>query len=82
MVEQFPFQGSEALMHPIAIDRWRRLLVFVLSCYVTDIPRLRAALEEVECRLGPVRVLVNNAASDDRHDFAQVTRRSIGIGTR
>jgi D-xylose 1-dehydrogenase len=34
---------------------------------------LRAALGEAERRLGPVRVLVNNAASDDRHDFGRVT---------
>ena len=33
---------------------------------VTDIPALKAAINDIADRLGPIRVLVNNAASDKR----------------
>jgi NAD(P)-dependent dehydrogenase (short-subunit alcohol dehydrogenase family) len=36
-------------------------------CDVRDIPALRAAIEATGERLGPVTVLVNNAANDERH---------------
>jgi NAD(P)-dependent dehydrogenase (short-subunit alcohol dehydrogenase family) len=36
-------------------------------CDVRDIPALRAAIEATGERLGPVTVLVNNAADDERH---------------
>src|SRR5262245_62462942 len=38
-----------------------------LACDVRDIGALRAAIAEARSRLGPVRVLVNNAAHDERH---------------
>ncbi|MBZ5582152.1 MAG: SDR family oxidoreductase [Acidobacteriia bacterium] len=44
-----------------------------LRCDLRDIGALRAAIGETERRLGPVRILVNNAASDDRHPYADVT---------
>jgi NAD(P)-dependent dehydrogenase (short-subunit alcohol dehydrogenase family) len=44
-----------------------------LPCDLRDIGALGAAVAEVEARLGAVRVLVNNAACDDRHQFAAVT---------
>ncbi len=40
---------------------------------LTDIASLRSAIATVEERLGAIRVLVNNAANDDRHKFADVT---------
>jgi NAD(P)-dependent dehydrogenase (short-subunit alcohol dehydrogenase family) len=42
------------------------------SCDVTDIPALQASLAEARARLGPVAVLVNNAANDERHAVADV----------
>src|SRR5947209_7618000 len=36
-------------------------------CDVRDIPALQSALAEAAGRLGPVRVLVNNAADDRRY---------------
>ena len=42
-------------------------------CDVRDIAALKAAIARAEAALGPVRVLVNNAARDDRHAFADVT---------
>jgi NAD(P)-dependent dehydrogenase (short-subunit alcohol dehydrogenase family) len=40
---------------------------------VTDIPALQAAIAEVGQTLGPIRVLVNNAANDDRHAIDELT---------
>jgi len=44
-----------------------------LRCDLTDVTALRAAVAAAEGALGPLRVLVNNAASDDRHRFLEVT---------
>ena len=44
-----------------------------LKCDLTDISALRGAIQQVENRLAPVNVLVNNAARDDRHTTAEVT---------
>jgi NAD(P)-dependent dehydrogenase (short-subunit alcohol dehydrogenase family) len=42
-------------------------------CDLRDIEALRAALRRLADRIGPARVLVNNAANDDRHDWREVT---------
>ena len=42
-------------------------------CDVRDIPALQAAIRRVSEALGPITVLVNNAARDDRHTIDQVT---------
>jgi D-xylose 1-dehydrogenase len=44
-----------------------------LCCDVTDIPALQARIAEARARLGPISVLVNNAANDERHSVAEVT---------
>ena len=44
-----------------------------IPCDLRDIAALRAAISEVEARLGPIRVLVNNAAHDERHTIESVT---------
>ena len=44
-----------------------------IPCDLRDISALRAAVGEVETRLGPVRILVNNAAHDERHSIESVT---------
>jgi D-xylose 1-dehydrogenase len=43
------------------------------KCDLTNLDELKATLAAIEVRGGPVRVLVNNAANDDRHKFDQVT---------
>jgi NAD(P)-dependent dehydrogenase (short-subunit alcohol dehydrogenase family) len=40
---------------------------------LTDIPALRAAIEHIREALGPIGILVNNAANDERHPTEQVT---------
>ncbi len=44
-----------------------------IRCDLKDLAELKASLALVEQRAGPVAVLVNNAANDDRHSFEQVT---------
>jgi NAD(P)-dependent dehydrogenase (short-subunit alcohol dehydrogenase family) len=82
-VEQFALQGAKVAFLDLAIDSSKELVnslsgqsthspVF-LECDLTNIAALRAAVGEVEAGLGPVRVLVNNAANDDRHQSSEVT---------
>jgi D-xylose 1-dehydrogenase len=42
-------------------------------CDLTDIAALRSAIDRVKSRIGSVRVLVNNAAHDERHATLEVT---------
>ena len=44
-----------------------------IECDVGDIKALQAALAQAQQAFGPVRVLLNNAARDDRHAFESVT---------
>ena len=46
---------------------------FYQHCDLKDIGALQAAIAEVAKRLGPITVLVNNAANDQRHKFEDVT---------
>ena len=42
-------------------------------CDLTDIPALQRTIGAVRSRLGPIQILVNNAANDDRHATDAVT---------
>ncbi|TKD47397.1 MAG: SDR family oxidoreductase [Mesorhizobium sp.] len=59
---------------------------FYLHCDVTDVAALQASVEGVRARLGPVAVLVNNAADDQRHAVDAVTAeywdRSFDVNLR
>jgi len=44
-----------------------------LPCDLRDIPALRAAIAQAVEALGPIRVLINNAAHDERHTIDEVT---------
>ncbi|WP_376873879.1 SDR family NAD(P)-dependent oxidoreductase [Albirhodobacter sp. R86504] len=43
------------------------------NCDLRDIEGLREAIQSLKSQLGPADILVNNAARDDRHDWADVT---------
>jgi len=43
------------------------------ACDVRDIPALQSLLDNVALKLGPIRVLVNNAGRDDRHALDDLT---------
>ncbi len=44
-----------------------------LKCDVTDIPALQAAIGQARESFGPISVLVNNAANDERHAIDEVS---------
>ena len=44
-----------------------------VACDLTDIPALKAAVQTIRDGLGPVDVLINNAAHDERHQTLEVT---------
>jgi NAD(P)-dependent dehydrogenase (short-subunit alcohol dehydrogenase family) len=44
-----------------------------LEADVTDIPALQAAIGQTREKLGPIGVLVNNAANDQRHKVSEVS---------
>lgn len=44
-----------------------------LRCDITDISALKTSIAEAGSRLGPIAVLINNAANDDRHKIDEVT---------
>ena len=46
---------------------------FFQHCDLTDIAALQAALAAAAAKLGPITVLVNNAANDQRHAWQDVT---------
>jgi NAD(P)-dependent dehydrogenase (short-subunit alcohol dehydrogenase family) len=82
-VTQFARQGAKVVFLDIADDAATRLIEALqrqglpaplyLPCDLRDIAALQAAIEEAGRRLGPITVLVNNAANDQRHDWQEVT---------
>lgn len=56
-----------------ALERELGPSVSYVHCDVRDIGALQAAIDDAGKRHGALRVLVNNAARDDRHDFDAVT---------
>jgi len=83
VVEEFALQGSRVAFLDIDANASSRLIADLstrcshipvfLPCDLTDIAALRAAVAQVEATHGAVHVLVNNAASDDRHSYSDVT---------
>jgi len=82
-VTQFARQGARVAFLDIAEDAAARLIdsltaeglpaPLFLPCDLKDIPALRAAIADIARQLGPIGVLVNNAANDQRHNYADVT---------
>lgn len=44
-----------------------------MKCDITDIPRLKATMDEAAERHGPITTLINNAANDKRHPTSEIT---------
>lgn len=65
-------QESEALVNRLQAAYPEAQLKFY-HCDLLDIAALKAVIAQVRQDLGPIGVLVNNAASDTRHDFRDVT---------
>jgi NAD(P)-dependent dehydrogenase (short-subunit alcohol dehydrogenase family) len=79
IVAEFVRQKSRVFFLDVAVAQSQALAAKLgggakfIACDVTDTAALRKALADVEAAAGPVSVLVNNAANDDRHDFEKVT---------
>ena len=75
----FHAQGGKVGVLDIDAARGERLeaelgqAVRFVHCDLTDIPALRAAIETVRGAFGPIDILINNAAHDERHDTLEVT---------
>jgi D-xylose 1-dehydrogenase len=82
-VFQFSQQGSKVAFVDTNISGAERLIErcrremkappLYLQCDLRDIAALQAAVATVAKNLGPISVLVNNAANDERHDWRDVT---------
>ena len=82
-VTQFAAQGAKVAFVDIADDAAHALIGRIEAaghaaplyrhCDLKDIAALQATIAEVGRRLGPITVLVNNAANDQRHRFEDVT---------
>ena len=44
-----------------------------VKCDLKNIEQLKSSLEKVKKEIGPISILVNNAANDERHDLDSVT---------
>ena len=83
IVEHFCAQGSKVAFVDIAREASETLVKAIagkglpaplfIACDITDIPALQKAIAEAKQKLGPIRVLVNNAAHDQRHAIDTVT---------
>lgn len=77
MVEQFALQGAKVAFVDIADDAGSKLCEKLLKSTgcsplferidVTQIDDLKAFIESIESRIGPIDVLINNVADDQRH---------------
>src|SRR6185295_17343972 len=80
IVEHFAAQGSKVGFLDIAekpskalaarLGRKRQTVHFE-PCDLTDIDALRAAVRNVRKALGPITILINNAAHDERHTLEE-----------
>ncbi len=76
IVRAFAQQKARVAFIDIAVDAAQSLVesleragtqVHFARCDLTDIPALKQAIAAARARLGPINVLVNNAAHDERH---------------
>jgi NAD(P)-dependent dehydrogenase (short-subunit alcohol dehydrogenase family) len=82
-VTQFAAQGAKVAFVDIADDAAHALIGRIEAaghsaplyqrCDLKDIAALQTAIADVARRLGPITVLVNNAANDQRHRFEDMT---------
>jgi D-xylose 1-dehydrogenase len=78
----FARQGAQVFFLDIAVDASRQLEKSLsemrpaprfIECDLTNTERVLQTLSSIAKQAGPVQVLVNNAANDDRHRFDAIT---------
>jgi NAD(P)-dependent dehydrogenase (short-subunit alcohol dehydrogenase family) len=82
MVEHFAAQGSKVAFVDVDTSRANEVVGQLMAakhsprfahCDLTNVDSIRESVADIAAELGPIRILVNNAANDDRHSFADVT---------
>ena len=83
IVEHFCAQRARVAFVDIALEPSQALVQNIIArgdpaplfipCDLRDIRALQSAVAEARARLGPIRVLVNNAARDEHHTIERVT---------
>jgi D-xylose 1-dehydrogenase len=82
IVREFARQKAKVAFIDIAVEPSRAVVktleqagtpVHFEVCDLTDVPALQRAIVAIRARLGPIQVLVNNAAHDERHATQDVT---------
>jgi NAD(P)-dependent dehydrogenase (short-subunit alcohol dehydrogenase family) len=63
-------EPSEALVHELA---GAGIATQFECCDLTDVAALRRSIAAISARSGPIEILINNAASDERHATEDVT---------
>jgi D-xylose 1-dehydrogenase len=80
-VEEFSKQGAKVAFVDIAKEAGEKLKarlsgdVWFGHCDVTDIEALQAAIGKAAKVFGPITILINNAANDERHAWDEITPR-------
>lgn len=82
LTRAFHRQGAQVAFVDIAEQASHQLLADLTAetgrtpwfrhCDIRDVESLKAAIQDIGEQLGPIQVLVNNAASDNRHDWREV----------
>src|SRR5215469_18506526 len=82
IVRHFAAQQAKVAFIDIAVEPSRALVKELAAagtevrfepCDLTDIPALQRSIAAIRKSLGPIQVLVNNAAHDERHATEEVT---------
>ena len=77
IVEHFAAQGAKVgfvdINEPASRQVAAKTGAAFLKCDITDVKAYQAAIAEMAGKLGPITVLVNNAAHDERHKLEDVT---------
>jgi D-xylose 1-dehydrogenase len=82
LVEAFVAQGAQVAFLDIADSEGQALVQTFADrptppryyhCDLTDVSALQSTFGRIAAEIGPVQILVNNAANDDRHTLADVT---------
>lgn len=75
--------GADALLRDLPTVAHTPLY---LRCDVTDLDALQTAIADARAKIGPIAVLVNNAANDARHVFGETTaadfERGVAVNLR